>query len=48
MGFSVESTFNQLCGPHFDDNDPHSCPGPSKWLLIEEKSKDERKHTTEL
>lgn len=48
MGFSVESTFNQLCGHRYDENDPHSCPGPSKWLLIEEKSKDERKHTTEL
>ena len=33
MGFTTRSTFNQLCGPGHDDTDPHSCPGPSKWLL---------------
>lgn len=33
MGFSVSSTFNQLCGHGYDDTDPHSCPAPTKWLL---------------
>ena len=33
MGFSVGSTFNQLCGQGKDEMDPHSCSGPAQWLL---------------
>lgn len=36
MGFSVESTFNHLCGPQDNEFDPHSCTPPSKWLIVEE------------
>ena len=36
MGFSKESTFNQLCGPNTDENDPHSCPKPSYWKINEQ------------
>ena len=34
MGFSRESTFNQLCGGQAD-NDPHSCGSPSYWKMPE-------------
>lgn len=33
MGMSERSTFNQLCGRGHNDKDPHSCPGPSVWLM---------------
>lgn len=39
MKFSVESTFNQLCGPKDNQFDPHSCSPPSKWLLVESHDK---------
>ena len=35
MGFSKESTFNDLCGPSADENDPHSCRKPSYWKVVE-------------
>ena len=38
MRFSVESTFNQLCGSENNETDPHSCPPPTKWLLVEDKN----------
>ena len=35
MGFSKESTFNNLCGSRkdSDENDPHSCEKPSYWRI---------------
>ena len=34
MGFSKESTFNNLCGSKkADENDPHSCDKPSYWKI---------------
>jgi peptide-O-fucosyltransferase len=41
MKFPIEDTFNDLCGPTNDEFDPHSCPTPSKWLLVEDQSHDE-------
>ena len=35
MGFSQNSTYNNLCGPEADENDPHSCDKPSFWRLVE-------------
>lgn len=34
MGFSQNSTYNNLCGPEVDENDPHSCDKPSFWRLV--------------
>ena len=31
LGFSKESTFNDICGPHDNEHDPHSCEKPSYW-----------------
>lgn len=31
LGFSKESTFNDVCGPSHNESDPHSCPKPSYW-----------------
>jgi hypothetical protein len=35
MGFSKDSTFNSLCGSRKggDEDDPHSCEGPSYWRI---------------
>lgn len=35
MGFSKESTFNDLCGSQNggDENNPHSCEKPSYWKI---------------
>lgn len=37
MGFSQESTFNNLCGlrESSDENDPHSCEKPTYWKIDE-------------
>lgn len=31
LGFSKESTFNDLCGPENNEHDPHSCKKPAYW-----------------
>ena len=31
LGFSKESTFNDVCGPADDEHNPHSCKKPSYW-----------------
>lgn len=48
MGFSVDSTFNDFCGPSHNEHDPYSCPGPVKWLLVEEKKTESKTTRTEL
>ena len=35
MGFSKESTFNQLCGMKDNENDPSSCTPPTYWNMPE-------------
>ncbi len=36
MGFSKESTFNQLCGVRNDKDDPSSCDPPTYWKMPDE------------
>ena len=38
MGFSQESTFNNLCGPTKDENDPRSCDKPTHWRIATEQA----------
>ena len=45
MGFTNDSTFNDLCGPSHDETNPHSCPEPTKWLLV---NSEDRGGKTEL
>ena len=33
LGFSKDSTFNDLCGPSKAEHDPHSCDKPTYWKL---------------
>ena len=35
MGFSKESTFNQLCGTKDNENNPSSCTPPTYWKMAE-------------
>ena len=42
MGFSKESTFNNLCGSRegSNENDPHSCEKPTYWRIDESVRKE--------
>ena len=36
MGFSKESTYNQLCGTKYDENNHTSCDPPTYWKAPQE------------
>lgn len=52
MGFSRESTFNQLCGSKDNDSDHTSCAPPTYWEMprgmVLERDGDVESERTEL